>query len=112
MSWTASKLRTGSFAALVVVGLVVAGCGSSSSSSSSAAAGSSAPASNVSVSGVKLSTAKGDGGLYLIGAGGRALYLWVADHNGKSSCAGACAKAWPPLLTKGDADRAGRRQRV
>ncbi len=107
MSWTASKLRTGSFAALVVVGLVVAGCGSSSSSSSSAAAGSSAPASNVSVSGVKLSTAKGDGGLYLIGAGGRALYLWVADHNDSSSCAGACATAWPPLLTKGAPSAAG-----
>lgn len=106
MSWTGLKLRTGSFAALVVVGLVVAGCGSSSSSSS-AAASSAAPPSNVSVSGVKVSTTKGDGGLYLIGAGGRALYLWVADHNDSSSCAGACAKAWPPLLTKGAPTAAG-----
>lgn len=39
--------------------------------------------------------------MYLTGTGGRALYLWVADHNDTSSCAGACAQAWPPLLTKG-----------
>ena len=31
----------------------------------------------------------------------RTLYLFEKDKNGKSSCSGACAKAWPPLLTKG-----------
>jgi predicted lipoprotein with Yx(FWY)xxD motif len=36
-------------------------------------------------------------GTYLVGASGRAVYLWVADSNGKSSCSGACATAWPPL---------------
>jgi predicted lipoprotein with Yx(FWY)xxD motif len=36
-------------------------------------------------------------GTYLTGASGRALYIWVADSKGKSSCAGACAQAWPPL---------------
>ena len=29
------------------------------------------------------------------------MYLWVADSNGKSSCSGTCAKAWPPLTTTG-----------
>lgn len=102
MNWTSAKLRAGSLAALVIVGLVVAGCGSSSSSSSSAAAASSSgPTSSAAVGGVAVSTAKGRGGLYLTGVGGRALYLWVADHNDSSSCAGACAQAWPPLLTKG-----------
>lgn len=102
MNWTSAKLRAGSFAALVIVGLVVAACGSSSSSSSSlAAASSSAPSSSAAVGGVAVNTAKGSGGLYLTGVGGRALYLWVADHNDSSSCAGACATAWPPLLTKG-----------
>jgi predicted lipoprotein with Yx(FWY)xxD motif len=31
----------------------------------------------------------------------RVLYLFAADHTSKSTCYGACAKAWPPLLTKG-----------
>jgi predicted lipoprotein with Yx(FWY)xxD motif len=98
VSWTQAKLRAAGFAAFVVAGLVVAGCGSSSSTSSKAAAASS---SGPSVSGVAVSTAHGTGGLYLTGASGRALYLWAADHSGTSSCAGACAQTWPPLLTKG-----------
>jgi predicted lipoprotein with Yx(FWY)xxD motif len=40
-------------------------------------------------------------GTYLTGASGRSLYIWVADSGGKSSCSGACASAWPPLITKG-----------
>jgi predicted lipoprotein with Yx(FWY)xxD motif len=31
----------------------------------------------------------------------RTLYLFEKDKNGKSACSGACAKNWPPLLTKG-----------
>jgi predicted lipoprotein with Yx(FWY)xxD motif len=31
----------------------------------------------------------------------RTLYLFEKDKHGKSACSGACAKAWPPLLTKG-----------
>jgi predicted lipoprotein with Yx(FWY)xxD motif len=29
------------------------------------------------------------------------VYLWVADTANHSNCSGACAQAWPPLLTKG-----------
>ena len=29
------------------------------------------------------------------------LYLFARDRGGRSSCSGACAKAWPPFLTKG-----------
>lgn len=32
---------------------------------------------------------------------GRTLYLFMADHNGKSSCYGQCASYWPPLMKKG-----------
>jgi predicted lipoprotein with Yx(FWY)xxD motif len=29
------------------------------------------------------------------------LYMFAADHMSMSTCYGACAKAWPPMLTKG-----------
>jgi predicted lipoprotein with Yx(FWY)xxD motif len=46
-------------------------------------------------------TGKGAAGTYLIGPSGHALYLWVADSGGKSSCSGECAKVWPPLIAHG-----------
>jgi predicted lipoprotein with Yx(FWY)xxD motif len=95
-SWSAVRFRISGVVAVVGVALVVAACGSSNSGSSSTAkaAASSAPSGATSVS-----TASGADGKYLVGASGRALYLWVADPSGKSVCAGACAKFWPPLTT-------------
>jgi predicted lipoprotein with Yx(FWY)xxD motif len=40
-------------------------------------------------------------GGYLTDATGRTLYIFTADHGGKSSCYEACATAWPPLVTSG-----------
>ncbi len=94
-----TKLRAGGAAAFLVVALIVAGCGSSSSSSSSVA--SAAPAASVSASGISVSMTSGSHGGYLTGPTGRAVYLWDADTNGKSVCSGACAKAWPPVISKG-----------
>ncbi|MFZ0089750.1 MAG: hypothetical protein WAL63_09610 [Solirubrobacteraceae bacterium] len=99
-----AKFRAGSAAALVGVALVVAACGSSSTGSSSSAAASapttSATVSRAAATGAVIGTAKGPGGIYLTGTSGKALYLWVADSNGKSSCSGACAQVWPPVVTK------------
>jgi len=99
------RFRTSVAAALLGVSLLVAACGSSSSSSSTASSAAAAPTtsssgSTASATAVSISTAKGADGTYLTGASGRALYLWVADSNGKSNCSGACASAWPPLITK------------
>jgi predicted lipoprotein with Yx(FWY)xxD motif len=47
---------------------------------------------------ITISTTKGSAGTYLVGESGRALYLWAAESNGKSSCSGACAKVWTPVL--------------
>ena len=46
-------------------------------------------------------------GTILVNAQGRSLYLFLKDKNGKSACSGACAKAWPPLMTTGKANAAG-----
>jgi predicted lipoprotein with Yx(FWY)xxD motif len=105
------RFRIAGVAALATAALIVAGCGSASSSSSGTATAPAAPASTTpaattsavtAATGVIVTTAKGSGGTYLAGPNGRALYLWVADSGDKSSCSGACAQAWPPLLTKGN----------
>jgi predicted lipoprotein with Yx(FWY)xxD motif len=38
-------------------------------------------------------------GKILFDGRGRVLYLFGRDRGGRSSCSGACAKAWPPVLT-------------
>jgi predicted lipoprotein with Yx(FWY)xxD motif len=109
---TTTKLRAAGIAALATSAVALAGCGGGSSSSSSAAAAAPAAASSsssttsasssaTSASAVTVGTTKGSAGTYLTGAGGRALYLWVPDKNGKSVCSGACASAWPPLIATG-----------
>lgn len=40
-------------------------------------------------------------GKVLFDGRGYALYLFTADRSTPSTCYGACAKAWPPFLTKG-----------
>ncbi len=40
-------------------------------------------------------------GKILFDGRGRVLYLFARDRGGRSRCSGACAKAWPPFLTKG-----------
>ncbi|MFL5895490.1 MAG: hypothetical protein ACJ76Z_10290 [Thermoleophilaceae bacterium] len=40
-------------------------------------------------------------GRIVVDAKGRTLYLFEKDARGRSSCSGACAQAWPPLLTSG-----------
>jgi len=106
-----AKFSAGGVAALVISALVLAGCGSASSTSSASATAAAAPAASSSTSsttssasaasGQQIGMTKGGDGTYLTGAGGRALYLWVADSGGKSACSGACAQAWPPVETKG-----------
>src|SRR5919201_3220981 len=40
-------------------------------------------------------------GKALFGPSGNVLYVFGADRGSTSNCYGVCAKAWPPLLTKG-----------
>jgi predicted lipoprotein with Yx(FWY)xxD motif len=40
-------------------------------------------------------------GTIVVDGKGMTLYMFEKDKGGKSSCDGACAAAWPPLLTSG-----------
>jgi predicted lipoprotein with Yx(FWY)xxD motif len=106
--------------AVGVLALAIAGCGGSSSSSSSsetsAETASSSAGGNEASSGKPVKAApnaeKGttfvslgnvDGfGMLLVDSKGMTLYDFHKDKGTESSCYGECAKAWPPLLTKGE----------
>jgi predicted lipoprotein with Yx(FWY)xxD motif len=51
--------------------------------------------------GATVSVRKTRFGRILTDGRGFALYLFTSDTGPRSTCAGACAKAWPPLLTNG-----------
>jgi predicted lipoprotein with Yx(FWY)xxD motif len=88
---TGTTIRSLGLAALVA--LAAAGCGSSAGSASASPERSSRGA-LLTVAGTKYGRAIAD-------RKGEALYLFTADGRGPSKCYGACAKAWPPLLTRG-----------
>jgi predicted lipoprotein with Yx(FWY)xxD motif len=106
-------------AGLVAAALLIAACGSSASTGGSGSAGSGSAGSTsagtnaasarpaAAGGGATISTAKGSAGTVLVGQGGRAIYLWVADKGMKSTCSGGCAQTWPPVLTKGAPKAAG-----
>ena len=101
--------KAGGMAGLLAVALLVAACGGSGSNKASAPPAS-APSlgyAGASSTGMTIGTAKGSEGVYLTGASGRALYLWAADSGGRSSCSGACANTWPPLITTGSPSAGG-----
>ena len=105
-------------AAACAAGIVLAAsaCSSSSGStsnqatapppSSSAPAQASSPTAAASESSgspetVALKSISGIEGQALVDEDGKTLYLWEADKNGKSTCTGPCAAAWPPVTTSG-----------
>jgi predicted lipoprotein with Yx(FWY)xxD motif len=49
----------------------------------------------------KVAVAASKLGRILVDGRGHTLYLFEKDKNGRSSCAGACAGFWPPLITAG-----------
>jgi len=120
-------------ALLVALALVVAGCGSDSSTgsaysgkggagsngskqtaneesaeSSSKGYGESTEASaGAGGDGTVSAASVGDLGTILVDSDGRTLYDFHKDKGSTSSCYGACAAAWPPLLTKGNPQAQG-----
>jgi predicted lipoprotein with Yx(FWY)xxD motif len=74
--------------------LVVAGATAATTAGATEAKG--APPASVTVQ-----TRNGPNGNYLTDAQGNTLYLFVADKSNTSTCNGACAAQWPPLVTQG-----------
>jgi len=98
-----------------VLAVAVAGCGDDSNGSGSAYGGTDGgnsggtkQATNAAASGggkaaVVATADVGDLGTILVDSAGRTLYDFHKDKGTTSSCYGACAQAWPPLLTGGKA---------
>ena len=64
-------------------------------------AGTYASARGIAARGTTVKVAKSRLGRILVDSRGITLYDFVKDKGGASSCYGACAALWPPLITKG-----------
>ena len=86
----------GAAGVIPLVALTVAACGGGGGGS--AATG--APAAPKTTSGAAATVGAGKTGLgnILVDSKGDTVYLFRADNGTKSTCYGACAVAWPPLL--------------
>jgi len=60
-----------------------------------------APAGVAKTSGARVAVAKSPVGRILVDSKGITLYDFVQDKGTTSTCYGACAALWPPLVTKG-----------
>src|SRR2546421_10989642 len=89
--------------AIAAAAALLAGCGSSAAKQPDPARAASTPGKSVATNarrGSKLKVIGSDYGQILADGHGRALYVFTADGAGRSSCAGACAAAWPPYIVK------------
>jgi predicted lipoprotein with Yx(FWY)xxD motif len=117
----------GAFGATGLVALAIAGCGGGGSTSSSASAGGGSAYEQSSTASTAASTSAaaatttaatsgaGAGGIATVsvthsgelgsilvaGTKQRTVYLFAADKGPMSTCSGACAEVWPPVVTTG-----------
>jgi predicted lipoprotein with Yx(FWY)xxD motif len=88
-------------AVVPLAALVIAGCGGASNDhkSTSTPPPTSSPA--VANARATVTIASTSLGKILVDAQGRSLYLFKKDAGNNSTCSGACAASWPPLIAKG-----------
>jgi predicted lipoprotein with Yx(FWY)xxD motif len=94
----------GPAALIPLAALAVVGCGGSSGTSANAAPAhpkTTPPPKTASGARATVKTSNSGSGTILVDSTGRTLYLFGKDSGTTSACTGACATAWPPLLTKG-----------
>ncbi len=94
-----SKSRTSlaTFAALPLALLALVGCGGNGSNDN----GSAAPPKTSNGRSATIGVADESLGKILVNSQGRTLYLFQQDTGTTSTCTGACAANWPPLLENG-----------
>lgn len=103
----ATRRLTALGAPLLVLGLTAAACGSGGGATAGGKTGGGGGTTAHAAAGkgaVTIGTAKG----HLTDASGRTVYLWTHDSNGRSTCSGACASAWPPVTTNGHPKATGK----
>jgi predicted lipoprotein with Yx(FWY)xxD motif len=88
-------------APVAAIALVAAGCGGSYGGGGKKSNTSAAPSTSSKTAAATVDLRKTSLGTMLVGPDGRSLYLFLKDKSGKSTCSGACASAWPPLMTSG-----------
>jgi predicted lipoprotein with Yx(FWY)xxD motif len=101
--------------ATVVAGLLIAGCGDDDDDSENAGGGATATATEAAAppatepaapasagAGTTIKTADSQFGQVLFDGDEQAIYYFDKESGSKSECYGACAEAWPPVLTEGD----------
>lgn len=84
----------------VLLTLALAGC-SDADDGSAASSPSPETTASISAKGTKLVVRQSDYGRMLFNAEKQAIYIFENDTQGKSTCYGECARAWPPVFTKG-----------
>ena len=85
-------------AVVALTALAVSACGSGGGGGATAAT---APPKNADGRSATVRVANSDLGKILVDSRGRTLYLFTKDTGSTSTCTGACAAAWPPLVADG-----------
>ena len=87
---------------LIVVALMLAGCGDATAERSTAERSTTErTTAEQSAAGTKVTVRSSRFGTMLFGPNRQAIYGFARDGRNRSRCYGACAKAWPPVYTKG-----------
>ena len=96
---------------LVAVAFMAAACAGGSTTAGSGNGNAPAPAAPTSASqssgAAMVKSESGTAGTFLADQSGRTLYIFTQDNGTTSSCYGACATAWPPMLTTGSVGVSG-----
>jgi predicted lipoprotein with Yx(FWY)xxD motif len=85
--------------------LAVTGCGGGGNNNNATGASPAPKAAHTPPAMVKVANSRL--GKILVDSRGRTLYLFTKDSGSTSTCTGACATAWPPLLADGTTTVAG-----